>query len=399
MRKWLGMMDAKKYSCLLICFTYPPVLGGSEIEAQRVCRVLRERGHRVLVLCGAHPEMPDACDWVDPYGTPVRILGRGRSGPWLDRAFALAVVAELWRLRGHIDVVYFLMQGLHLATGLPLCRLLGLPVVMKISGSGIIEFMQRSFLGRLELKWLNRWARRVMVLNAGIEQEAVQAGIDKRKLFWMPNPVHVEEFAPATEAVRRQLRLDFDLAVEVPVLVYVGRLAPEKELRSLLEAFALLRETSPEAQLVLVGDGPERAMLEGEAGRLGLREAVRFAGRQPMDRVRQYLKLADVFVLVSRLEGFPCSLIEAMSTGLASVVSRIPANRQLVEDGVHGWSGAVGDANELAAAMRRLIENPESREKMGQAARQRILDHYSAEKIAERYEELFALATAAITRG
>ena len=136
-------------------------------------------------------------------------------------------------------------------------------------------------------------------------------------------------------------------------------------------------------------------MLEGEASRLGLREAVRFAGRQPMDRVRQYLKLADVFVLVSRLEGFPCSLVEAMSTGLASVVSRIPANRQLVEDGVHGWSGAVGDANELAAAMRRLIENPESRKKMGQAARQRILDHYSAEKIAERYEELFALAKAA----
>ena len=392
-------MDAKKYSCLLICSSYPPVLGGSEIEAQRVCRVLRERGHRVLVLCAAHPEMPDACDWVDPYGTPVRILGRRKSGPWLDRAFALAVAAELWRLRGRIDVVYFLMQGLHLATGLPLCRLLGLPVVMKISGSGIIEFMQRSFLGRLELKWLNRWARRVMVLNVGIEQEAVQAGIDKRKLFWMPNPVHVEEFAPATEPVRRQLRLDFDLALEVPVLVYVGRLAPEKELRSLLEAFALLRETCPEAQLVLVGDGPERAMLEGEAGRLGLREAVRFAGRQPMDRVRQYLKLADVFVLVSRLEGFPCSLIEAMSTGLASVVSRIPANRQLVEDGVHGWSGAVGDANELAAAMRRLIENPESREKMGQAARQRILDHYSAEKIAERYEELFALATAARTRG
>ena len=56
---------------------------------------------------------------------------------------------------------------------------------------------------------------------------------------------------PATEPARRQLRLDFDLALEVPVLVYVGRLAPEKELRSLLEAFALLRETSLEAQLIL----------------------------------------------------------------------------------------------------------------------------------------------------
>ena len=135
-------------------------------------------------------------------------------------------------------------------------------------------------------------------------------------------------------------------------------------------------------------------MLESETQRLGLDAAVRFTGRQSMDRVRQYLKLADVFALVSRLEGFPCSLIEAMSTGLASVVSRIPANLQLVDDGVHGWSAALGNIEDLSAALNRLIENPEGRRKMGQVARQRIIDHYSTAKIAERYEELFALATA-----
>ena len=387
------MLDAKKYSCLLICFTYPPVLGGSEIEAQRVCRVLRERGHRVLVLCAGHAEMPNAKDWIDPYGTPVRIIGKGAQGPWLDRVFALGVVRELWRLRGQFEVIYFLMQGLHLAAGLPVCRLLGLPVVMKISGSGIIEFMQQSFLGRLELRWLNQWAKRVMVLNEGIEEEAVRAGIDRKKLFWMPNPVHVEEFAPATAEERQQLRLDLKITADAPVVIYVGRLAPEKELRSLLEAFALVSRKWVTAQLVLVGDGPDRAMLESETQRLGLEAAVRFTGRQPIDRVRQYLKLADVFALVSRLEGFPCSLIEAMSTGLASVVSRIPANLQLVDDGVHGWSGEVRNPGELAAAMNRLIEDPDSRARMGAAGRQRIIDHYSALKIAERYEELFALVT------
>ena len=391
LRQWLRMLAVKKYSCLLICFTYPPVLGGSEIEAQRVCRALRERGHRVLVLCAGHSEMPDSKDWVDPYGTPVRIIGKGAQGPWLDRKFALGVVVELWRLRGQFDVIYFLMQGLHLATGLPICRLLGLPVVMKISGSGIVEFMQESFLGRLELRWLSRWARRVMILNEGIAEEAAAAGIAREKLFWMPNPVDVAEFSPATCEERLRLRADSGISAQAPVVVYVGRLAPEKELASLLEAFALVRRKQSDAQLIVVGDGPERAALQAESQRLGLSEAVRFTGRQPMDRVREFLKMADIFALVSRLEGFPCSLIEAMSTGLAAIVSRIPANKQLIDDGVHGLSGGVRNASELAEALLRLIDNPEQRQQMGQAGRQRIIDHYSTVKIAERYEELFAL--------
>ena len=386
------MLDTKKYSCLLICFTYPPVLGGSEIEAQRVCRALRDRGHRVLVLCAGHAEMPDATDWVDPYGTPVHSIGKGAQGVWLDRIFALGVVRELWRLREQYQVVYFLMQGLHLVGGLPLCRLLGWPFVMKISGSGIVQYMQQSFLGRLELQWLNRWARRVMVLNDGIAQEAVDAGMGREKLFWMPNPVDVDEFSPASAEERLRLRAEVGIAAHAPLVAYVGRLAPEKELSSLLEAFALVREKWPEARLTLVGDGPERTALEAQSRELGLAEGVHFTGRQPMERVRQYLKMADIFALVSRLEGFPCSLIEAMSTGLPAVVSRIPANGQLVEDGVHGWSGAVRDSGELAGAIIRLIEDPVGRARMGAAGRQRIVDHYSTVKIAERYEELFALA-------
>ncbi|WP_031494843.1 glycosyltransferase family 4 protein [Bryobacter aggregatus] len=387
------MLAAKKYSCLLICFSYPPVLGGSEIEAQRVCRALRERGHRVLVLCAGHPEMPAATDWVDPYGTPVRSIGHGAQSPQLDRLFAVGVARELWRLRKEVDVVYFLMQGLHLVPGLPICRWLGLPIVMKISGSGIVEFMQKSFLGRLELGWLQRWAKRVMVLNDGIAQEAVNAGFDRQQLFWMPNPVDVDEFAPVSLAERKRLRAAAGIAEDAPVAVYVGRLAPEKELGSLLEAFALVQAQAPAARLILVGDGPERATLEAASERLQLASFVQFVGRQPMNRVLEYLQLADVFTLVSRLEGFPCSLIEAMSTGLASLVSRIPANEQLVEDGVHGWSGGVRNAPELAAALLRLIENPEQRAAMGVAGRQRIVDNYSSEKIAERYEELFAIAT------
>ncbi len=386
------MASAEKYSFLLICFTYPPVLGGSEIEAQRVCAEMRKRGHDVLVLCAAHTDMPLVRDWVDPYGVPVRILGGGTPRRWLDHVFALEVMRELWRGRRKYRLVYFLMQGLHLAAGLPLCRLLGLRVVMKISGSGIVKLMQESWLGRLELRWLNRWAERVMVLNTGMEQEAVEAGIARERLFWMPNPVDVEEFAPAAPERREELRAEFGYAKHERVTVYVGRLAPEKELGSLLGAFALVKARMPEARLLVIGDGPDRETLQAEAVRLGLGEEVRFTGREPMDRVRRYLQAGDAFALVSRLEGFPCSLIEAMATGLASVVSRIPANGQLVEDGEHGWSAEVGSQDEIAAGLLKLLMDEGMRERMGQAARQRIVGNYSSVKIAERYEELLTIA-------
>ena len=186
--------DRRRFSVLVVSHSYPPVLGGSEIEAQRVCSALLRRGHKVTVLCAGGPPMPDVSFWIDPAGVPVRIYGRHRLTR--DYAFALGVARTLLRERRRYQIVYFLMQGLHLAAGLPVARLLGKPVVMKVSGSGITTSMRGSWLGRLELRFLRRWARRVMILNPGMAEEAAAAGLDPDRLLWMPNPVDTDEFAP-----------------------------------------------------------------------------------------------------------------------------------------------------------------------------------------------------------
>src|SRR5215813_11292943 len=117
----------KKLSILLVCHTYPPVLGGSEIEAQRVSHALRNLGHNVTVLCAGGDPMPPVRRWSDPFGTPVRIFGRDPKTSW--RAFAAGVAWTLLAERHHYDVVYFLMQGAHLAAGLPVAKALGKPIV------------------------------------------------------------------------------------------------------------------------------------------------------------------------------------------------------------------------------------------------------------------------------
>lgn len=374
------------------------MIGGSEIEAQRVSAALIRRGHRILVVCAGGPPMPPLRHWTDPEGVPVRLFGHRFWGVWRDRAYALGVLWTLWRERRRYRVVYFLMQGLHLAFGLPFARLLGKPVVMKIGGSGVIPMMNRSWLGRWELAALRRWARRVMILNDGMHREAIEAGFSEKSLLWMPNPVDTAVFAPASEQEQRELRETLQLPLNRLIVIYCGRLAPEKGLITLLDGFAEVARRMPQAMLVLVGDGSLREELTKRGAHLGIASRVHFAGLVEPRRISSWLRASDIFALVSPSEGFPCSLVEAMSCGLASVASDIPAITQLIDSGIHGITVPPGDSPATAAAMLALLEDPDSRRRMGQAARARVIEHYSIERIAGLYESLLEEAVSEPSR-
>lgn len=377
-------------SIVLVCHSYPPVIGGSELEAQRVCAALIRRGYTVKVVCAGGDPMPAVRDWIDPEGVPVRIYA-GRWQGWMrDFVFGLRVAGMLLWERRQYQIVYFLMQGFHLATGLPAAKLAGKAIVMKVGGSGVIPLMTRSAAGRLELRWLRQWASRIMILNDGMREEALHEGFPPEQLCWMPNPVDTEKFAPCDAASRLERRARFGISPAALVVLYCGRLAPEKGLPSLLDAFALVVRRIPEAVLVLVGDGPLRAPLAEQAARLQIPEKnVRFAGRVAPQDVPGWLQVADVFTLVSPSEGFPCALAEAMSAGLASVVSDIPGNRQLIDSGKHGLLVLVGDSQSIADDIVRILEDAPMRAHMAEEARRRVQENYSTSKIADRYEALF----------
>lgn len=206
----------------------------------------------------------------------------------------------------------------------------------------------------------------------------------------MPNPIDVDAFSPASPQARQELRARLHIPQAAQVLLYTGRLSKEKGLAWLIDAFALAAEGLPEAMLVLVGDGAMRQTLEEQArGRgLGL-ERIRFTGRVAAAAVPDWLRVADAFALVSPNEGFSCALAEAMSVGLPAVVSAIPANVQLIEDGVHGYTVPAGDVTGTASAIQRLLSDAEGQRRMGRAARQRVVENYSLGQIVDRYESLF----------
>jgi glycosyltransferase involved in cell wall biosynthesis len=390
---------APRRSVFLVCASYPPVLGGTEIEAQRVCAMLRERGHDVTVLCVGGPPMPPGNRWKDAYGVPVRLFGSGLPEKWRHYSYGIGTAWTFLRERRNFEIAYFLMGGFQLALALPTARFLRKSIVMKFSGSNTIAPLGNSALGRLELRFLRRWADRVLVLNPAMFEEAEAAGLDRSRLEWMPNPVDTGWFAPATDDRRLELRRARSLDAHSPVVLFVGRLAPEKELPSLIQAFALMQKQCPAAQLVLVGRGPLETELRNLVLGLGLGSSVRFTGAVAPEAVCEWLQASDIFALVSSLEGLPCALIEAMSVGIAPVVSGISANRQLVDDREHGLLVPCRGVEAIADALLRLAGDAELRRSCGAAARRRILESYSNEKVVARYEDLFDRVAGAGEKG
>lgn len=380
-----------KRSVVLISHTYPPVLGGSEIEAQRIMAELIRRGYRVLVLCAGGGPMPKPGPWIDSAGVPVRILTNKSEGTFAAIQFTLRVAWQLLLHRNRIGMAYFLMPGLHLALGLPVARLLGMKTIMKFSGSNTIRPLARSRAGRFELSCLRRWSVPVMLLNDAMVDEAESVGLRRSQTLFMPNPVDVSLFSPPTGEEKLRRREEFGISEESFVVIYTGRLSAEKGLRYLIEGVLKAMETEASIQLLLIGDGPYRVELEAlAASRNSAADRIRFVGRVAPDTIPIWLSVADVFALVSPNEGFSCALAEAMAIGLPSLVSDIPANAQLVRDGVHGLTVPVGDTEAIALALRKLRAADEVRKRMASAAREEIVQNYSLDKVVDRYEALFA---------
>ena len=171
-----------------------------------------------------------------------------------------------------------------------------------------------------------------------------------------------------------------------PVVGTVARLAPEKGIDRLLQAFSWVRAVTG-AALVIVGDGPERPRLEALAAELGLADAVEFAGYT--SDVETALARMDVFALASRSEGIPLALLEAMAAGLPVVATRVGGVPEVVADGDTGILVPSGDVHALAGAITELLNDPERRRATGQRGRERVRTHFSHARMARSYRALY----------
>ena len=168
---------------------------------------------------------------------------------------------------------------------------------------------------------------------------------------------------------------------------WIGRMTGIKRTDDVLLAFKSLRERGIDARLCLVGDGPDRDEVERRAHELGVMRETLFLGYQ--EQVASFFAAFDVFVLPSANEGTPVTAIEALAAGKPVVATRVGGIPDVVRDGEDGFLVAPGDVEALADRLAQLATDDKLRERMGKAARSRVRERYSVERLVDDIDRLY----------
>ncbi len=290
-----------------------------------------------------------------------------------------------WFATHPVDLAYVSMLKHDAYVAVEAGRRQGFPVVLRPEGAGATGDLAWQSWGNFGRKIGNRCkqASAFVAISREIARELSAGGYEPARIHSLPNGVPVPESA-------WQRRPGWRLGARA---IFVGRLAPEKGLNLLIDAWPLVRIAHPGARLSLIGEGPERPALEAQVRSLGLTlgpdQAVEAPGVSA--DVTAALRDADLFVLPSKEEGMSIALLEAMALGIPLVVSSIAGNRRLVSDFKHGRLAPPEDPRALARVIIEQWENFDRAFQMSRAARSRVMQEFSITVVARKHLELFEM--------
>jgi glycosyltransferase involved in cell wall biosynthesis len=238
--------------------------------------------------------------------------------------------------------------------------------------------------------WALRGAPRIVTVCRAFAANLVRSGVPASRISVRHNIV--APFVPPQSDEVAALRSRLGIPGNCRIVLTVGRLSKEKGHADLIEAAALLRNSRdcPAMRFVIVGDGPERGVLEHRARGSGISDGVVFAGHQAS--VRTYYGLADVFVLPSHSEGSPNALLEAMAAGLPIVSTDAGGAAELVSDGNTALVVERHAPQSLSRAIGRLLDDRELASRLGSAARCAVREYTLAAYAAALIEIYRAVA-------
>lgn len=344
---------------LMISDVYFPRVNGVSTSIQTTRHALEQLGHEVTLIAPAYPL---------PHKDDERILRVSGRRVLLDPEDRIMRWGELMRLGRGLESERFDLLHIHTPfashyAGLKLARALDLPVVETYHT--FFEQYLEHYIPFLPGTLLRLAARRLTVSQGNAVDALISPSLamrDQLLRYGVRTPVEVIPTGIDIEAWRTPQAPDprpaLGMSVDQPMLLFVGRLAFEKNIEFLLEMFAHVVSRRPDARLVLAGEGPAEAQLRQRAARLGLGGQVLFVGYLPRDGALQALyRAADVFVFASTTETQGLVLIEAMALGTPVVALAEMGTRDIVREG-EGCLVAPQETTGFAARILELLAHP-----------------------------------------
>jgi glycosyltransferase involved in cell wall biosynthesis len=345
--------------------------GGGWRSAMEVAGALAEKGHQVTVACHPRSVIREQLEGNAQIDTaPVAI--RAELNPY--RVLQLARLNHRVRpdlvLADRRKDVKLSAVARHLGGDFPIVHRHGGPSPLKDSR------LYRYFWGR-EVQTL-------VVNSHTMRQRLAESALWLADLTIrvVHNGKDIEHYRPHPE-LRKPMRAELGLPDDAFVVSFHGVLGPRKNVELLVRAVAELPPSLGVYGLI-VGSGPSEPELRRLAGELNA--SIVFVGIRT--DIPEVLSAADVGVHLSTAEGFSNSVLESMACGLPMIVSDATSHPEQVGDGLHGLLVPAGRWEGVAAAIRRLVSGPEDRARMGEAARRRVRDAFSRERMVEGYDEV-----------
>ena len=376
---------------VLITRRFWPLVGGAERMMASLAAELAARRFPVTLLTARWQT-----DWpaeITYRGVPVVRLPNPPQRFWGTLRYVQALGRWLRRHPDRCDLVYvsMLKHDAYAAIGAVGGRV---PVVLRAEGAGrtgdCVWQLEATFGRRIKYRTMK--ADALVAPSRAIERELKAAGFPRPRIHYLPNGVAVPPARDQAARVAARVALGaVDPALNppewAPLAVYAGRLHEAKGLADLVAAWGAIVARWPNARLCLAGEGPFRGALAEQIEVRGLDGRVVLAGT--FDNVDELLAAADLFVLPSHQEGMSLALLEAMAAGLPIVATDVPGNRDLLSGGRHALLVPAGDPAALAAAIERLLDEPELGAHLGAAARERVAGEFSLAKCVDEHVALF----------
>lgn len=343
-------------------------VGGASIHVRDMARALRERGHETTVLLGGRGRVSDQLESAGDAYIPLHWLRR-RLNPFRDALALVELIQVLRRLKPDVASTHTAKAGF---IGRIACRLLGIPVIYTPHGWSAGDRMPRPARALFALveRVAARWCDAIICVCEYEKRLALSLRFaEDTKLEVIHNGVR--DIVPERRSQPGSTPLR---------LCCVARFDAPKDHRTLLRALALLRDRPWE--LDLVGDGPRQEKMRRLAAELGIGQRVHFHGY--LTDPSTVLSQAQIFVLATRSEAFPRSILEAMRAGLPVIATDVGGVKESVTPGGTGLLVPVGDPQAFASALRRMLDDTHLRQSMGLQARAAYEEHFQLDVMANR---------------
>lgn len=260
------------------------------------------------------------------------------------------------------------------------CKFTGIsPVLVHQHGPERNRTRIRSFLDRSTSNWVTRYIASCQAVSQTMQE---REGIPASKIEVIYNGV---ESAQQYETIRP---MGWPGRVELPTLVYAGRLSPEKGLLTLIQALGIVDKSPVKFQCLILGEGSTSEAITREIEHTGLKEKIFLLGKK--SDIGAWLQHCEIFVLPSIWEGASIALLEAMAAGLPVVATATGGTPELVEDGISGILVPPADPTALAGALIQLLGSVELRDKMGKAGYKLVHENFRIEITVDRISALYS---------